>query len=121
MRAVHTSHTLSLAALEVLAHADPDLVPPALVSVHIDVPDALPVSIVDMKTLPQEWRQFPSPEILQEIGRRWVEEAATIALLVPSALIPHERNVVLNPVHPAFAALRAGPTERFTFDPRLLT
>jgi RES domain-containing protein len=56
---------------------------------------------------------------LREIGAAWVRAGSTPVLAVPSALIPHERNLLLNPSHPDLAALRALPPEPFSFDPRM--
>ena len=40
-------------------------------------------------------------------------------LAVPSAVIPHETNYLLNPLHQAFRRIRIGPPQRFIFDPRM--
>lgn len=108
LRAVHASATLSLAALELLVHTDPDVIPPNLVAVHVDIPDTLPVRSIDSSDLPKAWRRFPAPDALQEFGREWIQQAATAVLSVPSAIIPLERNFVLNPSHRDFGAIRVG-------------
>jgi RES domain-containing protein len=118
--AVHASATLSLAALELLVHTDPDLIPHDLVSVAVDIPESLTVESVDVRQLAKNWREYPAPEALQELGRRWIEESAAVALSLPSAVIPIERNVIINPNHPEFAALEIGKAERFAFDQRLM-
>jgi RES domain-containing protein len=41
-------------------------------------------------------------------------------LSVPSAVIPIERNLLLNPLHPAIAQVRITDDQPFSFDPRLL-
>jgi len=51
------------------------------------------------------------------IGERWLRESRTAVLSVPSVVIPHERNFVLNPIHAEFARLKINPSERFSFDP----
>jgi RES domain-containing protein len=43
----------------------------------------------------------------------------TAVLAVPSAVIPHELNYLLNPRHPHFKRIRVGRPEPFSFDPRL--
>jgi RES domain-containing protein len=40
-------------------------------------------------------------------------------LIVPSVLVPHAMNLVLNPLHPAAVAARVVDTTAFRFDPRL--
>jgi len=43
----------------------------------------------------------------------------SLALEVPSAVIPQERNVLINPLHPARSALVVHKPQRFVFDRRL--
>lgn len=40
-------------------------------------------------------------------------------LIVPSAVMPLERNYVLNVLHPDFRKIAFGQSEPFPFDPRL--
>ena len=65
------------------------------------------------------WRNDPAPEHLAELGTRWQHEGKTAILAVPSAVIPHETNYLLNPLHQAFRKISLGMPERFTFDPRM--
>ena len=52
------------------------------------------------------------------MGREWLLGGATLALVVPSAIVPHEANYVLNVNHPQFARLVATRAP-FSFDDRL--
>ena len=56
---VYASQTLSLAALELLVHADPVLLPDDLVAVPAEVPEALAIESVDAGALPRDWRRTP--------------------------------------------------------------
>ncbi len=117
--AVFTSATLSLAALERFVHADPDLEPDDLVAIEIEVASSIPVESVAISDLPETWRAYPRPAVLPSIGERWLREARTAVLSVPSAVIPRERNYILNPAHVDFDDLIIRPPETFTFDPRM--
>ncbi len=55
----------------------------------------------------------------QEIGRSWLEEGESLALVVPSVIVPQETNFVLNVRHPQFSQLVLGRPEPFSFDERL--
>lgn len=116
---VYASATLSLAALERLVHADPDLQPRDLVAIAIDVPRGVKVESIEVDDLPADWRDYPAPSSLALPGERWLRESRTAVLSVPSAVIPAERNVLLNPAHAEFRRCVAGPTQPFSFDPRL--
>lgn len=116
---VYTSESLSLAALEYFVQLDPDTAPGDLVAVAAELPPGLEIRALDPADLPAGWRSYPAVEALQELGTAWVRAGETAALSVPSAVIPRERNLLLNPAHPALAALRALPPEPFSFDPRM--
>lgn len=118
---VYTSATPSLAALEVLVHVDPGLAPPDLQLVEIEVPDALAVETCDPAALAPDWRAFPAPAALPDFGSAWLAEQRTPVLCAPSAVLPIERNYILNPAHPGAAALRITRVLAFSFDPRLMS
>lgn len=117
--AVYASATLSLAALERFVHTDPDLEPTDLVAVLVEVDDTIPIQSVDLDRLPADWRQYPAPDALGRLGEEWFTAARTVILAVPSAVIPHEWNYVLNPEHADFRRVVIGRPEPFSFDPRM--
>lgn len=116
---VYASTALSLAALEVLVHVDPDTAPRDLVALRAELPAGTAVSRLVPSDLPAGWRAYPAPAALQALGAAWVRAGATVALRVPSAVVPREDNLLLNPAHPAMAKLRIAAPEPFSFDPRL--
>ena len=50
---------------------------------------------------------------LRDLGTRWAVSGGTVALRVPSAVVPGEQNFLLNPRHPDFARLELGGAEPF--------
>ena len=117
--AVFTSATLSLAALERFVHTDSDLEPSDLLAIPVEIRDDIAIDTVAVETLPADWRTFPAPPALAEIGDRWFRASSTPVLSVPSVVIPHERNFVLNPTHREFAKIVIRGSEAFSFDPRM--
>ena len=115
---VYASETLSLAALELLVHADPELLPDDLVAIEADVPETVRVRRIEDDKLPRGWRRHPAPEVLTRIGADWVKDLETAILSVPSALVPREANFLLNPSHADFKKIRVGKPEPFDLDPR---
>jgi RES domain-containing protein len=89
------------------------------VAVAADVPDDVSRTELGIATLPAGWRAFPAPEILADLGTRWLRSGRSAVLLVPSALVPQERNYLLNPAHPEFRRIRIRRAEPFSFDPRM--
>lgn len=70
--------------------------------------------------MPPNWRSYPAPPELQRLGDAWIARAASPAVRVPTVVVPHQFNFLLNPLHKAFAALRLGDPETFELDERLL-
>jgi RES domain-containing protein len=116
---VFASATLSLAALERFVHTDPDLEAIDLVAVSMEIGASVAIEAVDAGDLPEDWRAYPAPPALAGIGERWLQAARTAVLSIPSAVIPHERNFILNPAHADFAKLKTHTAEAFSFDPRM--
>jgi RES domain-containing protein len=117
---VYTSATLSLAALEYLVHVDSDILPDALVSVRATIPDSLKIETIDTANLPVDWKDKIIPVSLQELGSYWANQAKSPVLKVPSVVVEHEWNYVLNPLHPDFSKITWDTGTRFSLDPRLL-
>jgi RES domain-containing protein len=116
--AVFTSATLSLAALERFVHTDSDLEPEELVAIPVDIGEST-IESVEVEQLPADWRSFPAPPALAVIGEQWFRASRAAVLSVPSVVIPHERNYVLNPTHREFAEFSIGRSQPFIFDPRM--
>lgn len=117
---VYTAGSAALAALEVLVHVDPLTAPSDLRLLAIEIPDSLSVETLDPADLPVGWNAVPAPSELQSLGTSWLTSSRSAALIVPSAVIPVERNVLLNPRHPEIDQVRILSNEAFSFDPRLL-
>ncbi len=66
---------------------------------RIEVPDGVRVARVELEELPRGWTKAPEHPRCVELGDAWVAEGRTLALAVPSAIVPEERNFLLNPVH----------------------
>lgn len=117
---VYTSATLSLAALEYLAHVDVEDVPADLVALEIEVPDDTTAETLSVEALPEEWNRAEGHPACVEAGDGWARAGRTLRLGVPSAVIPHEANVLLNPKHAEAVRLRVVSARDFVFDLRLL-
>lgn len=116
---VYASEHLSLAALEVFVHVDPEDMPDDLVSVCIELPDTVSTERIDVADLPKNWRNTPAPPALKDLGQKWLTSQASLALVVPSAIVPVECNILLNPLHPEMKSLTPTSGEPFHFDPRM--
>ena len=118
---VYASDSIALAALEKLVHLHRSDVLNHFVLCEMTVEDAEIMTLAG-DALPKDWREDPPPTSTMAIGDEWLASGESLALAVPSTLVPRQRNLIINPNHPAFDALEASVTiEPFVFDYRLTT
>jgi RES domain-containing protein len=114
---IYTAESRALCAIEVLANAGE--LADDYVSISIEIPDDLPIVSLSISDLPAGWDSYPSLQETHDIGTNWAKRLATAVLSVPSAVIPPERNYILNPAHPDFARILFFSPEPFYFDDRI--
>lgn len=117
-RAVYTASSVSLAILETLVHFDMQSMPD-LVVFRIDVPEHIDRTLIPLNGLPKGWQTVPAPEELTAIGDDWLKAGDTALLTVPSALVPIESNVLINPEHDDFSELEISDAFDLPLDKRL--
>ncbi len=117
-RVVYLSATLSLAALETLVHADRRAFERDHVAFRLELPDASVLSL-SMAEVPPGWRARPVSPAARAVGNVWLHDEVSLALWVPSAVVPLERNLLVNPAHPAWGAVTPTEPIAFRFDDRL--
>lgn len=115
---VYTAQSQSLALLELLVQDDP------LHANYVLIPAYLPVDLpqtrIEAKQLPEHWRTAGEREVLQTLGKNWLQEGNSAVLVVPSAVVPGERNFLLNPAHADFCRIQTGSAQSLQTDTRLL-
>lgn len=126
---VYAAASLSLAALERLVYAELDIERGEFLRHHlfrIEIPADVELAVVDPDALPAGWqvmRAPPDPAAqptqLQKLGDAWYQQRRTVGLVVPSAHVPEEANLLLNPEHEAFRRLTVTRERVFLYDPRL--
>jgi RES domain-containing protein len=120
LRVVYTSEHLSTAVLETLVHIDPNHFSNHFVCIQAEIPEQIPMDEVALADLPKDWqRRFEDSE-LQQVGADWIDRGSSAVLIVPSAVVPQERNIMINPQHQDFEKIVLGPAEPYLFDTRLL-
>ena len=117
---VHTASHLSLAALEYLVHIDADDAPDDLVALRLSVSDEATEQVYAPASLPAGWQGTPSPPERQAIGDQWARNRRHLLLRVPSAVVPEESNVLVNPTHRDASLVQVAGFRHFSFEPRLL-
>jgi RES domain-containing protein len=111
---IYTAESSAGALNELLVHMDRKFLAPDFQLITIGVPDTLQITAAD--PLPDGWMN--DLRITRDIGDRWLAQSATALLRVPSAIIAHSYNVVINPLHEDAAQIEIRSVERLELDPR---
>ena len=114
---VYCSASLALAALETFVHIGEEGRGLSFVSFEAHLPEKFIVPRLERP--PKDWRAEPPGDAAMGVGSRWMAEGRSVAMSVPSVLIPSERNILLNPAHPQFGQISISRAAKFAFDPRL--
>lgn len=118
---IYTSEHASLAAWEKLVHvAGFDNFPEDLLLVKVELPDDAELQTVPLEVLVDGWNGFPYSNETMNYGTSFLRSKEFLALRVPSAIIPDEYNVILNPLHPGIYACKVVNTYEFVFDNRII-
>lgn len=118
---VYASETLSLAALELFVHfTRKDItIAKSLLAIPVEIPDSVAIHEILLESLDAGWDSSPPPDFTRDLGTDWVRKGSSAILRVPSAIIPSEHNLVMNPRHPDFAKVTAGDPQPFSLDDRV--
>ena len=122
---IYVSESRALATLELLAGLGSTAPLPAWVIAGVRFPESLVTDLVgtlekiDQDHLPTGWDATPPTSVSQGIGDRWLDEAPSAVLRVPSVIVPAESNYLLNPRHPDFGQIEIGEMQELRVDPRL--
>ena len=114
-RLVYTSTSVALACLETLVHMQMLAKSEERWLFTIDVPDRY---VEELRQRPKDWDAEPATAASRAVGDRWITSARSVALLVPSVVVPVENNALVNPRHPQFRVEWVKKPERFRYDPR---
>ncbi len=107
----------AICLLEILVHmeGEPDELPEAFTLLRVELPSEA-VSRAPTVDLDATWRD--DLNITRRLGDAWLEAGESLLLRVPSAIVPHNMNFLLNPLHPD-ASKAALTSESFAADRRL--
>jgi RES domain-containing protein len=113
---VYASITISLSLLELVIHsASYDEIQSNLL-LKIVIPENAFSSLADLK-LKEKWKHDPGYS--RFIGDSFLRSKKSLLLKVPSAIIPEEYNVLINPLHPDIKKVKIAEASPFQFDTRL--
>jgi RES domain-containing protein len=115
---IYAAETYAGAILELLVHANLNRLPRTQAVIAIEIPGELAVERLAARDLPG-W-DAPNQAVSRDFGDRWLAEARSAILVVPSLVTQgRENNILLNPAHAEFARIRHTPPELVVWDERL--
>jgi RES domain-containing protein len=117
---IYTSENRALATVEYIVHVPLSIVPEHLGLATLHIPDTISPCEISLSDLPGDWREYPAPSRLAELGSEWAAKNESLLLRVPSAVVDHEFNILINPLHSDMRYVSIFQVENYTFDKRLI-
>lgn len=117
--ALYLGLTPSICCLETFVHQAQRPQFPMTITVF-DLPDDPALYLEPtVASLPKGWDLLPADKPSMSYGTKWLKDAKYLGLIVPSVILPLERNMVVNPAHPAMAKVTIKEVLKFTYDDRM--
>lgn len=119
---LYCSDTPSLACLETLVHLDAGGLPLYRFLVAIDIPEKVwkARTVATAPALASGWNDCPPGNASVEFGSQWLASGKSSVLVAPSAIVPEDSVILVNPLHPHSARITATKVRRWTYDARLV-
>ncbi|MGJ7032398.1 RES family NAD+ phosphorylase [Niabella hirudinis] len=116
--ALYTAEHISLAVLEIVVNYDRSLYKmlPEYYLLTLKVPESRMVQI-QQNVLKEKWVE--DFEYTRFMGDQFLQQQSHLALRLPSAVIPEESNLLLNPQHPDFRKIKITDSRPYGLDNRL--
>ncbi|MDP2368725.1 RES family NAD+ phosphorylase [Rhodoferax sp.] len=120
---LYCAETPSLACLETLVHLDSGGLPLNRYLVAIDIPADVwkKRDVQTAVTLAVGWDAIPHGMVSLDFGTNWLLSKRSAILTVPSAIVPEDAVVLVNPMHVDARAMIAVKLRKWTFDSRFRT
>jgi RES domain-containing protein len=118
---VYTCANLSLSVLEAYVHIPASLrrTLPDFEAVRLSIPDDGGTTEIGIGEFEAMLSAADPHAACRAAGDRWIAEGQNLILAAPSAIVPEEQNVMLNPAHPHMRDVAIVSRRRFHFDTRL--
>lgn len=115
---LYTAATPALALLESVVHIS-KIPAEDYCMLCLEIPSDRILSI-DEKNLPNNWYNNPFPSSLAQIGDHFIRQNEYFALQLPSAIMPEDSNILINPGHKDFGKVKVVYKRSIPIDKRLL-
>lgn len=115
---VYCASTISLAVLETAAYINDSGFPLNRYVIELEVPSLVWADREELAPddLPQTWAAIPAGNASVQFGSAWLLSKRSPILLVPSVIVPEERTVLINPLHPQSGLITAKTVRPFEYN-----
>lgn len=117
---LYFSENLSLSLLEIIVHVNYAELSLDYSFVEVEIPDSSIKIIQSVDFIRPKWSTEEAVNQLQILGSNWLKKKENLAMRVPSAVMPQESNILVNPLHKDIGELKITKIDKMDFDPRLL-
>jgi RES domain-containing protein len=115
---VYGSENIALACLETFIHLKAGGLPLNRYLVQIEIPDAVWKTATRLAPA-VGWDAIPTGRVSLDAGDAWAAACNAALLLVPSVIVPEERNILINPLHPDAKGIKAKRVRKWNYDGRM--
>ncbi len=112
---LYASNLISLSLLELFIHSVTYAELKSNKLVCIETPDRS-IQEINPATLKKDWHT--DIDYSRFIGNEFIKSSSSLLLKVPSAIIPEEHNILVNPRHKDFLKVKVHEIRDFSFDAR---
>ncbi|MCK5400758.1 MAG: RES family NAD+ phosphorylase [Flavobacteriaceae bacterium] len=116
---VYFSENLSLCVLEMLVHLEYKYINNDFGFIEVDIPDEFIKPTLKIKSLDENWRNNPPIGFTQDKGTAWLQSQKSLAMRVPSAVLPKEYNILMNPKHMSSSEIKIIKKGKLDIDSRI--
>lgn len=118
---IYTASNLALAFVEIIPGLRKGVFPKGFVSLNIHIENSVSKKEINLSDFPHEEGEKKVNSWFTEEGDKWIDEKKELLLIVPSVIIPEEKNILINPHHPELLSVKIKEIKPFTVDPRFIT
>lgn len=113
---IYTAQHRSLAVLEY--RVNNPLPQNDLIMVSLELPENS-LEKISPSDLPESWDQYAFESPVARRGDQWLAQGKSLLLQVPSAVVPQEYNILINPRHPMMDLVKILDASLFIVDLRM--
>ena len=116
---IYCAENISLCALELLAHTNGIRPVGKFSLMRIEIAEHVIPHVAELTNLPKNWHHLSCYAYTQKMGSDWYDSQKSLCMRVPSAIVPSERNFIINTHHHDFPEkVRLIDTQDFFWDNR---